>query len=262
MDCSGMGFPGDLPWHARIGLGYHAGRGSLEEEFLLSDAFLMLQSAEESFSKMNAFGEEIKKIGKDANHDNQKDLVQITHINHNVAAYSRLCIIAFFSFVEAFVNSVGYDFSLRYQNILSPEQIEILAGKKKGNYLSIEYKIEKFPSILRTDKRSPIIISDPVQLKEPFKSFVGQIKNIRDSSVHYAPLKEAIWRKPLSWLENARSTSKLCINVALEFWNACYPLSGQPEYLNKLDYSKYTAIAIERLNAMNQSVANLKNRNA
>ena len=47
MDCSNMGFPEDLPSHARIGLGIHAGFGSIEEEFLLKDAFFMLILAEE-----------------------------------------------------------------------------------------------------------------------------------------------------------------------------------------------------------------------
>ena len=54
MDCSRMGLPPDLPWHARVGLAHHAGYQSIEEEFLLRDAFFMLESAEEAFVDMHA----------------------------------------------------------------------------------------------------------------------------------------------------------------------------------------------------------------
>jgi hypothetical protein len=226
MDCSRMGFPNDLPWHTRIGVGHHASRVGIEEDFLVRDAFFMLESAEESFADMHAHADELNKQGKDDDPDSLKSL---SLANHDVAAYSRLSVISFFSFVDAFINSVGYDFSLRNQRLLTPEQLELLNGRKKGRIISIEYKIEKFPSIIRTDKRTPIVISDPVQLKEPFKSFVQQVKVIRDSSVHYSPIKEAIWLRPLDWIENARLASRLCTEVAREFWKACYPSRSQPK---------------------------------
>jgi len=116
--------------------------------------------------------------------------------NQNVAMYSRLSILTFFSFVEVFVNSVGYDFSLRNRDILRPKDVEILLGKKNARYISLEHKIEKFPSIIRPDKKTPIVLSDAKQVKEPFRTFIKEIKEIRDSSVHYVPQKQAIWRKP------------------------------------------------------------------
>ena len=47
MDCTKMGLPEDLPWHARIGLGHHSGLVAIEEEFLLRDAFYLLEFAED-----------------------------------------------------------------------------------------------------------------------------------------------------------------------------------------------------------------------
>jgi hypothetical protein len=246
MDCSRMGLPNDLPWHARIGIGHHAGRYSVEEPFLLHDAFFMLASAEETFTKMNEIASKTGGI-ENAN----EDLSRVYLANSNVAAYARLCIISFFSFIEAFVNSVGYDFYLRNVESLSASEIELLQGKKKGRLISLEYKIEKYPSIIRLDKKSPLVLSDDAQIEEPFKSFVQRVKLIRDSSVHFAPPKEAIWRKPLDWLENARIASKLCTEVAKKFWKACYPDKNSPRYLEHLDYDQLSVIASDRLKAKN-----------
>jgi len=245
MDCSNMGFPEDLPFHARIGLGHHAEFGNVEEEFLLRDAFFMLALAEEAYENMHTYS----KYWKESNKPNDIELVNriLGTANQNVATYYRLSILSFFSFVEAFVNSVGYDFSLRNKGILSPKEIEILHGTKKGRYLSLKYKIEKFPSIIRSDKKTPIILSDSKQIKEPFKTFIKNVKEIRDSSVHYSPKKEAIWRKPDDWIDKDKATSKLCLEVSLEFWKACYPDRKRPQYLNKLDRGKHINIARKRL---------------
>lgn len=249
MDCSKMGFPEDLPFHARVGLGHHAGFGSIEEEFLLRDAFFMLTLSEESYENMHTYA----KYWKESNKPDDSELVKkiFGTANQNVATYARLSILSFFSFIEAFVNSVGYDFSLRNKDVLNPEEIEILHGRKKGRYLSLEDKIEKFPSIIRLDKKTPIIISDTKQIKEPFKTFFENIKEIRDSSVHYSPKKENIWRKPDDWINKAKSTSKLCLEVASEFWKACYSGRKKPLYLNELNYNSHINIARERLQLQN-----------
>lgn len=246
MDCSRMGLPNDLPWHTRVGIGNHAGRFSIEELFLLNDSFFMLASAEETFTNMNEAANNI-----DKQPETNFSVNELYLANSNVAAYSRLCIINFFSFIEAFVNSVGYDFYLRNLNTLSSGETEILQGKKNGRLVSVEYKIEKYPSIIRADKKSPIVLSDDAQIKEPFKSFAKQTKLIRDSSVHFAPQKEAIWRRPLDWIENARSASKLCTEVAKEFWKACYPHKNQPKYLEDLEYSQLLESAKNRIKAKN-----------
>ena len=118
MDCSRMGFPNDLPWHTRIGIGHHAGRFSVEERFLLHDAFSMLASAEEAFINMNEIARKIDKQGQDSIPIN---LDGVYLANSDVAAYSRLCLISFFSFIEAFVNSIGYDFYSSHLTVLYQE---------------------------------------------------------------------------------------------------------------------------------------------
>lgn len=256
MDCSHLGFPIDLPWHTRIGIGHHAGRFSIEERFLLHDAFFMLVSAEETFTNMNEAANRTDKKS-----DINLGLNEFYLANSNVAAFSRLCVISFFSFIEAFVNSIGHDFYLRNLSALSSGEVEILQGKKKGRLVSVEYKIEKFPSIIRSDKKSPIVLSDDSQIKEPFKSFVQQIKLIRDASVHFAPPKEAIWRKPLDWIENARSASNLCTEVAKEFWKACYPDRNQPKYLEDLEYDQLRESANSRMKAKNDIFLFLRDNN-
>ena len=250
MDFSYMGVPEGFPFHARIGLGHHADFGSVEEEFLLRDAFFILTLAEDAYQSMHAYS----KYLKETNTSSESKLIyrKLATANQNVATYSRLCILSFFSFVEAFVNSVGHDFCSRNKGILSPNDIEILHGQKDKRYLSLESKIEKFPSIIRTDKKTPNLLSDPKQIKEPFKTFTEQIKEVRDSSLHYSPKKEAIWRRPDDWIDKAKSTSKLCLEVSLEFWKACYPNTKEPQYLNGLDYDKHINIARKRLQLQGQ----------
>ena len=41
-DCSRLHISDDIPYHARIGVGHHAGNAAVEEEFLIRDAFFML----------------------------------------------------------------------------------------------------------------------------------------------------------------------------------------------------------------------------
>jgi len=245
VDCSNMGLPADLPFHARIGLGHHAGFASVEEEFLLGDAFFILALAEKAYENMHAYA----RYWKESNKPDDPELVGriFGTANQNVATYCRLSILSFFSFVEAFVNSVGYDFSLRNKGMLAARDIEILRGTKGGRYLSLARKIERFPAIIRADKKSPIILSDPKQIREPFQTFIDEITEIRDSSLHYSPRKEAIWRRPDDWIDGAKSTAKCCLEVSVEFWKACYPDRKEPQYLSGLDYGKHVDIAGKRL---------------
>ncbi len=124
---------------------------------------------------------------------------------------------------------------------------------KKGRYLSIESKIEKYPSIIRSDKASPIVLSDIKQRKNPFKVFFEERKLLRDSATHYSPGKEMITRKPDDWINIVKTTSQLCIEISQAFWIACYPNRTQPEYLGFLDYDKHLSVALERLNIKDEA---------
>ncbi|NOX34395.1 MAG: hypothetical protein GXP56_11790 [Deltaproteobacteria bacterium] len=57
-------------------------------------------------------------------------------LKFNVSAYSRLAIISFYSFMECFVNTIGFDFYYRHKNNLDVKKSEILKGKKKGRAVS------------------------------------------------------------------------------------------------------------------------------
>ncbi len=229
MDCTKV--YGELPSHARIGIGHHAGHASVEEKFLLEDAFFMLILAENTHKTMWNKRAEIKEKNPD-----EKIIKKLRIYNQNVCTYSRLGLLSFFSFIEAFVNGIGYDFKYKNEKTLGEKEKELLLGKKNNNYISLLNKIEKFPSIIRNDKKMPLILSDPNQIKEPFKTFFEELRLIRDSSVHFGPNKEKIWRKPDEWLDKVRQMSKICMKIANEFWDSCYPKREKPKYLNSLKY--------------------------
>ena len=245
MDCRRMNFPDGLPFQTKLGLGVHAGSASIEDQFLLRDAFYSLNQALSTFDIIVKYGNYLKNLGKETL--SKEEYEEITKIKFNSISYSRLTLISFYSFIEAFVNIRGYDFYYRNKMRLSSEQQEIIQGKKKNSYLSLESKFEKYPTIIRSDKKQVIFVRDEKQRKEPFKTFLGKYKELRDSSVHFSPSKEKIWIKPEEWKDKATEFSKITIDTAMEFWNACYPKINYPEYLDYLDYEKLNKEAIDRI---------------
>lgn len=238
-------FPSYLPYHANVGLGHHANSISIEEEYLLRDAFFMLIQAEKTYNDMNEYYDAFKKIKDDI--ENAEEQSILSNRNQTVSTYSRLGVLSFYSFVESFINSIGYDFYLRNYSQLEDGEIDLLKGLKKGNFIKLESKIENIQKIIRNDKKAIIVVTDSKQLKEPFKSLFTAIKEIRDSSVHYSPLKEKIWYKPDDWIKYINKTAKTSIDAAIEFWSACYPDQPLPEYLHELNYDKHVKIAENRL---------------
>ena len=248
MDLSNYRLYNYVPYQFRIGLVAHKGHFGIEEEFLLKDSFNAFVKAENYYDTLFEFGnvEKIKheKIGsKEFDIDTYK---QITDLKYEVSAFSRLSVISFYAFVESFINSVGYSFLQRHRNTLTEDEKEILQGVRKGRFLQLKSKIEKFQKIIRDDKKAIIITSDDGQIKEPFLTFFNDYEDLRNSSVHYSPLKDQIWLRPNDWLDKAKHFSKLSIDVALQFWRACYPNFNDPEYLGKLDYDFHHKIATDR----------------
>jgi hypothetical protein len=117
--------------------------------------------------------------------------------------------------------------------------VECLRGRRNGRYIPTEKKLEGFPAVIRTDGLSPITVSDPNQLREPFLSFVGHVKSLRDASMHYSTEKARIWYSPTEWAALAESAASTCVAVARDFWDACYPGRGAPEYLDRLDETEH-----------------------
>jgi len=238
----------DTPYHFRIGLGAHRGNGSIEEDFLIKDAFNIRVKAEYYYNLLTDFGEKLKENEKKKGKSefNQELYNQITEIKFEVSAYSRLTIISFYSFVEGFVNSVGHNHLLKNEDILNNQEVELLKGYKKGKFISLKSKIEKFQELIRLDKKAKIIVSDYKQMPEDIKLFFDYYEQLRNSAMHYSPLKETIWMKPKEWLDKAIEFSELSTKVALAFWIACYPNSTGPTYIGKLDYNLHLANARKR----------------
>lgn len=254
MDLCELKFYSDTPYHYRIGLAAHKGNGSIEEDFLLKDAFNILIKAKYYQKLLVDYGDKLKIIEeqkgkKEFTHETYH---RITDIKFEVAAYSRLSIISFYAFVEGFVNSVGYSYLIKNTNKLDETDKEILNGFRKGNFLPLKSKIEKFQSIIRKDKRIVIIVSDNRQIPEDLKYFFEYYEQLRNSAMHYSPIKERIWMNPQDWINKAIDFSKLSMKISLEFWNACYPNSDGPEYLGKLNHCLHMNNAKKRAEKIQQ----------
>lgn len=243
-ESAGLKQPTDLPPHARIGIGAHAGFASVEEAFLLEDTYLLLAHAEAANERMKQSAKKLNEMQIRAlSEDEYKN---ISAINGNVCTFSRLCVVSAAAFIESFVNSVGYAESVR-RNDLDDNIKEELRGMKKNRYLSLDVKLEKYPRILRPDGRSPIVLSDIHQREEPFTSFILDTKALRDSSMHYAPNKFDIWRTPQEWLASANRATENAIQVAEKFWTACFPDRASPEYLDHLCHERFLMRAIDKV---------------
>src|SRR4051794_24953048 len=117
---------------------------------------------------------------------------------------------------------------------------------RKDRYMSLEAKLERFPRIIRADKRTPILLSDEKQRREPFISFLSKTKGVRDASMHYAPGKADITFPPQEWFKLCEESLSLAVAVAREFWSACYPGRDQPKYLAQLYHEGLLRHALER----------------
>jgi hypothetical protein len=233
----------DLPIHARIGIGIHAGQAIVEEISLLQDTFFLLVRARESFEAMMrcAHSGDLEA----SLHGRHGDYRTLSALNSSVCTYSRLGVLTAAAFVEAFVNSVGWNEALKRSDLPEQEKAE-LRGTHKGKYLSLEAKLERIPRIIREDKSSPIVLSDEKQRREPFVSFLRETKEIRDASMHYAPGKAPILHPPQEWLQLVESAVKHAVAVAREFWTGCYPGRSQPRYLASLYYEGLLQEALDR----------------
>ena len=140
----------------------HAGKVTVEEITLLGDAFFLLIHARNTSESM------ITAANSDGSYSKPKANPQIygriAALNSSVCTYSRLGVLTAVAFVEAFVNSVGWNEASNPQRS-EQERLE-LQGIHKGNYLSLEKKLEKFSRIICDDNSTPIILSDPRSLSD------------------------------------------------------------------------------------------------
>lgn len=243
LDCSNV-WDERYPYHARVGTNYHAGRITVEEQFLLRDAFYFYVLAEQELKKLHKIGTVLKY--------SQKSYLKEVYpeaniINLNTCSYARTTILQLYSFFETLVNSISYDFMKLHENKLSQNDKDILIGKSNGKYLSLEKKIEKSHQIIRgLDK--PIIKSiDQKQISEPFKTILLEHKNLRDSSVHYNPTKENIWLRPTDWVALMKKYGKSILDGSKAYWRACFD-DEFPFYLDELNFEVLHEMSTERYN--------------
>lgn len=237
----------DLPWHARVGIGVHAGRVGVEEVSLLEDAFFLLVRARESHEAMMRYA---RTCGLEASpHEKPNCYNTLNSLKSSVCTYSRLGVLTAVAFVEAFVNSVGWNEAVIRSSLSEQEKSELKGIRKGGGYTKLKDKLERMPKLIRADRATPIVLSDAKQTREPFITFLREIKEVRDASVHYAPGKAPILHPPQEWLRLVEEGVRNAIAVAREFWSACYPDRQQPRYLAELYYDGLLQQALDRLSA-------------
>jgi hypothetical protein len=236
------------PYHFRIGLVNNKGRGEIEENFLLQDSFTSLIKAKKLLSDLDSFGKQQKEQHKSQGRINfdKETLDSLNALKYGICFYSRITIVSFFSFLESFVNSIGFDFYYRNKDNLNISDSELLRGKRKGRYINLKYKIERFQKIIRSDKSAKIVLSDEKQIKEPFKSLFSDFEGLRNSSVHFAPDKSNIWLKPHDWFNKAKRISSLANEAALNIWKIIHETNKGPDYLGRLEYDRLYEIAEKR----------------
>lgn len=241
LDCSNV-WDDKYPYHARVGTNYHAGRITVEEQFLLRDAFYFYVLAEQELEKLH-------KIGTFLKYSQKSDLKQVypeaNIINLNTCSFARTTILQLYSFFETFVNSISYDHLKLNEDKLSETEKDILLGKSKGKYLLLEKKIEKSHQIIRGIEKPTIKSIDKNQIREPFRTILLEHKNLRDSSVHYNPTKENIWIRPTDWVDLMKKYGKAILEGSKAYWKACFD-DDFPFYLDELNFEILHEISMDR----------------
>jgi hypothetical protein len=244
-----LALPADLPAHARVGLGHHAGSVAVEEVSLLDDTFVLLVETRRAYENMLATAHRTRESA--SAREAQQTHEALTLLNMNVATFARLTVVTVAGFVESFVNSVGANENAR-RPALPPDVAEQLIGTRRGRYLSLEVKIELFPALIRADGASPLRVRDERQRREPFRRFLAETKEVRDAAMHFAPAKMPIICTPQEWLRRANNAVADGVEVARAFWSACYPSAAPPAYLYHLEEKAFLDRAEKRVVARGQ----------
>ncbi|MCY1714479.1 hypothetical protein [Caproiciproducens galactitolivorans] len=224
----------DLPYHSRIGIGYHAGTVANEEQQLLEDSFFMFISAKIAYKNFYKTGLTFKREDKDI----KPELTdKLSRLNKNVATFCRNGIINYYSFFESFVNCLGIDYLYDNELKLSEEEKNALRGKNKSgdHYLTMEMKIECLQKIV--GGKVIFKTNNPKQLKDlSFQQLLNRFKSERDTSVHFAKGKGEILLAPQKWLKEIQDISVCTLDASKKLWKACYSDRDYPNYLRKLNY--------------------------
>ena len=100
LDCTNV-WDDKYPYHARVGTNYHASRITVEEQFLLRDAFYFYVLAEQELEKLHKIRLHLKYSPKN---ELKRIYPEASIINLNTCSFARTTILQLYSFFETFIN--------------------------------------------------------------------------------------------------------------------------------------------------------------
>ena len=105
--------------------------------------------------------------------------IHVAELNTRSSFHRRMCVLACFNLVEAYINSTAWDFVSSHDvSGLSKNKQDLLTSGQA----SILDKLVKVPEIVAAMSPGPL-----AQEKDPLKTFKETIKPFRDSIVHASP---------------------------------------------------------------------------
>jgi hypothetical protein len=153
-----------------------------------------------------------------------------TQFHTLITYYSKTLILQLYSFLECFVNSCAFDYTIKNNiNINNPLRMELGGRNNKRGYHSIDYKLKHFPQII---SNNIIDIEQWKKEKSHHKEYLyperSMYDNLRDSQVHlhldiHINSEKLFYNNPIEWLEDGYEYYKLIIDTVKLFWNNCYP---------------------------------------
>jgi len=180
-------YPGfhKLPAHARIGIDVHGTRPSRELveiyilEVMLYEDMCALFNLAKRYEEMAAVPNSTKLVIKE------------------VRALKHACVAAAFSFAEAYLNGIAFDFYIENDAKLSDNEKQMLtewniaAGRPR--FVSLRDKFLQYTRIIKGLKHPPLQESNCPELE----FFLDRAKLLRDSVTHASPKPGADWAKPV-----------------------------------------------------------------
>lgn len=247
----------DYPFQTEFGIGVKKGTFKVDEDMFLKDAFNAFSKAKFLYEEFTKFSEKIIREGNI--HQEKNNGIALLHFE--ISFYCRTTVLTFYAFIESFVNSIGYNFYKENEHNLTERQIHTLHGFKLnggGGYINLKTRLNKLQLIMQPDRNQIWNLNDPVQLREPFKSFFDKFTSLRDSSVHNSPLKEKVWLPIADWFQIASEFSKISIAVAKEIWNVLVNEDSLPDYLMFLEYNLLLDQSMDRIKIVEEAKQKIK----
>ncbi len=163
----------NIPLHATVQISLLGTSFQYPENYLVNDIGHGLTTAKQSEKELHSLS---NKRGSISRYD-RGDL-KSTALRNQFA--SRSCVLSCFNLIEAYLNGIAWDFLQEKNNIidLSNNKMKLLKGE--GNDAKFLKKLIKYPEIIGGGSLWN-------ERQEPVKSFLLDVKPLRDSLVHPSP---------------------------------------------------------------------------